>query len=204
MSKLDELVSLVKEVVTVKPNNNSTVKLTWSRELEQECRQFFSPHWSVWHSNVNIIHRPSFDVMSCRPILLASMALIGKSSLNLGSTTTLTVHVLVAYVSPDPVDNEDAKIWFSCVEEMVFTDDDICSDTEPNSPADDRSPAPNVLASLPKLKALQASYIVCLYQNWEGSDASKRRIRRHRFSTVVSVRLPFPYQLLRILSLNPT
>jgi hypothetical protein len=28
---------------------------------------------------------------------------------------------------------------------------------------------------------------VCLYQNWEGTDASKRRIRRYRYSTVVSV-----------------
>lgn len=90
-------------------------------------------------------------------------------------------------MSPDPVDNEDARMWFNCVEEMVFNDDDFCSDTEPNSPVDDRSPSPDVLASRPKLQALQASYIVCLYQNWEGSDASKRRIRRRRFSTVVSV-----------------
>lgn len=34
---------------------------------------------------------------------------------------------------------------------------------------------------------MQAAYIVCLYQNWEGSDQAKRRIRRHRFATLVSV-----------------
>lgn len=88
LSKLDDIVLLVKEVVTVKPNN-STVKLSWSAALEQECRRFFSParfarfielYWSVWHCNVNIIHRPSFDVVNCKPILLASMTLIGKSS----------------------------------------------------------------------------------------------------------------------------
>lgn len=89
-----------------------------------------------------------------------------------------------ACVSPDPADNEDAKVWFNCVEEMVFTDDDFCRDIEPSTEV--TSPT-SVLASRRKLQALQASYIVCLYQNWEGTDAGKRRIRRHRFSTVVSV-----------------
>jgi hypothetical protein len=70
---------------------------------------------------------------------------------------------------------------------MVFTDDDFCSDTEPGSPADDDTNPASALHCKRKLQALQASYIVCLYQNWEGSDTSKRRIRRHRFSTVVSV-----------------
>jgi hypothetical protein len=38
------------------------------------------------------------------------------------------------------------------------------------------------------VEAIQAAYIVCLYQNWEGGDASRRRIRRYRFSNLVSVR----------------
>ncbi|KAK1752718.1 hypothetical protein QBC47DRAFT_62099 [Echria macrotheca] len=171
--KLQKIVLLVKNVVTVKPNN-STVTLTWSPELEQRCIQFFSPYrfskfielyWSVWHPNVSIVHRPTFNPSTSKSILLAAMALIG------------------ACVSPDPVDNADARVWFNCVEEMVFTDDDFCSDVEPsNEPA-----PPSILGSWRKLQALQASYIVCLYQNWEGTDASKRRIRRHRFGTVVSV-----------------
>jgi hypothetical protein len=68
---------------------------------------------------------------------------------------------------------------------MVFTDDDFCSDVEPpdHTAAQDWS----ILHLWGKIQALQASYVVCLYQNWEGIDASKRRIRRHRFSTVVSV-----------------
>jgi hypothetical protein len=89
-----------------------------------------------------------------------------------------------ACVSPDPDDNEEAHMWFNCVEEMVFTDDDFCSDVEPSA---ETSPPVNKLADWRKLQALQAAYVVCLYQNWEGVDASKRRIRRHRFSTVVSV-----------------
>lgn len=89
-----------------------------------------------------------------------------------------------ACVSPDPDDNAEAHMWFNCVEEMVFTDDDFCSDVEPSTETNLQA---DTLTDWRKLQALQASYIVCLYQNWEGVDASKRRIRRHRFSTVVSV-----------------
>ncbi|KAK3335187.1 hypothetical protein B0T19DRAFT_349001, partial [Cercophora scortea] len=175
--KLQHVVLLIKDLVTVKPHN-STVTLTWSPALEQKCLHFFSPsrftrfldlYWSVWHPNICMIHRPSFDPTTCKSVLLAAMALIG------------------ACISPDPKDNEDARTWFNCVEEMVFTDADFCSDTEPGSPVDDAAAPTSVLGSRRKLQALQAAYVVCLYQNWEGSDASKRRIRRHRYGTVVSV-----------------
>jgi hypothetical protein len=77
-------------------------------------------------------------------------------------------------------DNEDARTWFNCVEEMVFIDDDFNSDmTYP--------PCGSMVAQRRKIQALQAAYIVCLYQNWEGTDASKSRIRRYRFATLVSV-----------------
>ncbi|KAK4465148.1 hypothetical protein QBC42DRAFT_303669 [Cladorrhinum samala] len=171
--KLQQIVLLIKNVVMVKPNN-STVTLTWSPALEQQCLQFFTPsrvakfielYWSIWHPNVNFLHRPTFDPAKTKSILLAGMALIG------------------ACVSPDVVDNEDARIWFNCVEEMVFTDDDFCrDDIESEMPSQAQA-----LANRRKLQALQAACVVCLYQNWEGTDASKRRIRRHRFSTVVSV-----------------
>jgi len=94
--KLQKIVLLVKNVVTVKPNN-SAVTLTWSSELEQKCIEFFSPYrfekfielyWSVWHPNVSIIHRPTFDPTTSKSILLASMALIGKRTLNAASFPT--------------------------------------------------------------------------------------------------------------------
>ncbi|RDL41437.1 uncharacterized protein BP5553_01416 [Venustampulla echinocandica] len=169
--KTSEIILLVKEVVTVKPRN-SAVTITWSLALEEKCSVFFSStnlrkflelYWAIWHPNVNFVHRPTFNPAGCKPILLASMALIG------------------ACVSPDPADNEDAKTWFNCVEEMVFIDDDFCSDTlstntAPFNPPWDRR----------KIEALQAAYMVVLYQNWEGTDASKRRMRRYRYSNVVS------------------
>ncbi len=91
-----------------------------------------------------------------------------------------------ACVSPDAADNIDARRWFNCVEEMVFGDDDFCKDIDPPSDDDIANPV-STIENRQKLQALQAAYIVCLYQNWEGVDPSKRRIRRHRFSTVVSV-----------------
>jgi hypothetical protein len=83
------------------------------------------------------------------------------------------------------VDIDDARMWFNCVEEMVFTDDDFCSDMDPPAFSDITVPV-GTSENRQKLQALQAAYHVCLYQNWEGTDAGKRRIRRHRFSTVVS------------------
>jgi hypothetical protein len=190
--KLQQVVSLVKNVVTVKPKN-SAVTLTWSTALEQKCLDFFSPtrfakfielYWSVWHPNVDLLHRPSFDPTSAKSILLAAMALVGKYHERASYCNILTM--TGACASPDPADNEDAKMWFNCVEEMVFTDDDFCRDIDPPAEIDIESPVSTV-DNQRKLQALQAAYIVCLYQNWEGTDASKRRIRRHRFSTVVSV-----------------
>lgn len=83
-------------------------------------------------------------------------------------------------MSPDEEDTRNVRLWFNCVEEASFADDDFNRDPLlPFEPTRDT----------PKLQALQAAYMVCLYQNWEGTDTSKKRIRRHRFSTVLSVSL---------------
>ena len=82
-----QITLLVQEVITMKPRN-STVTLTWSHTLEQICLQFFSPfnlrkylemYWTIWHPNVNFVHRLTFDPVTCKSVLLASMAIIGRS-----------------------------------------------------------------------------------------------------------------------------
>ncbi len=186
--KTQEITFLVKEVVTVKPRN-SAVAMTWSSSLEERCSVFFSPmnlqkylelYWAIWHPNVNFVHRPTFNPIVCKSILLASMALIGECySFPVGPSLT----VPGACVSPDPADIEAAKTWFNCIEEMVFIDDDFCSDTL----CTDTAPF-NPLLNRRKIEALQAAYMVVLFQNWEGTDASKRRMRRYRYSNIVSVR----------------
>ncbi|PTD06354.1 hypothetical protein FCULG_00011714 [Fusarium culmorum] len=167
----------IKEIVTTKPRN-SVVELEWSPILEQICIQFFSPqnlrkfltlYWHIWHPNVNFVHRPTFEPVKAKSTLVATMALIGAS------------------VSPDPTENEKAKMWFNCVEEMIFTDEDFCHDPEDNRGA----PIFNFATDISRIQALQAAYMVCLYQGWEGTEASKRRIRRFRFSTVISMARDF-------------
>ncbi|KAL4960076.1 uncharacterized protein BDV14DRAFT_211935 [Aspergillus stella-maris] len=168
--KTHHIMLLVKEVVTIKPRN-SAVSLDWSPVLEQMCLEFFSPsnlqryldlYWAFWHPNVNIVHRPSFNAVQAKPAVLATMAVIG------------------ACVSPDLVDNDNAQVWFNCVEELVFIDEDF------NSNFSFSSGSGNFGAYRSKIQALQAAYMVCLYQTWEGDDASKRRVRRNRFATLVS------------------
>lgn len=88
-----------------------------------------------------------------------------------------------ACVAPSPVDEAHARVWFECVEETVFGDEDFCFET----PALE-SQEPNHRSQKPMVEAIQAAYLVCLYQNWEGGGASRRRIRRYRFNNLVSVR----------------
>lgn len=170
--KSHEIITSVKDIVLNK-SKNSCVSFPWSTTVQDICVRFFSPmnirkylyfYWAIWHPNVNIVHKPTFDPSSSKPELIAAMSLIG------------------ACVSPEPTDLEGAKRWFNCVEEMVFNDDDFCDDT----PAPVCRDTGEMKWRQAKLRALQASYMVCLYQNWEGTSSSKRRIRRYRYSTVVA------------------
>lgn len=182
--KTHQILHFIKDVVMVKPRNSS-VTLDWSSSLQQSCLQFFSPanlrkylglYWAIWHPNVNFIHRPSFDSTSAKPTVLAAMTLLGRLF------SVLNVHMADwtgACMSPETSDNEDARMWFNCVEELVFTDEDF------NSDFTSAASCPTLHRNI--VQALQAAYMVCLYQNWEGSDASKRRIRRCRFASLVSV-----------------
>lgn len=86
--KTHQILLLIKDIVMVKPRN-SAVSFDWSPGLQQSCLQFFSPsnlrkflglYWAIWHPNVNFVHRPSFDPGLSKPALLATMAVIGRSS----------------------------------------------------------------------------------------------------------------------------
>lgn len=85
--KTHQLLLLIKDIVRVKPRN-SAVTLDWSPGLQNACLQFFSPsnlrkflglYWAIWHPNVNFVHRASFDPLTAKPAILATMALIGGS-----------------------------------------------------------------------------------------------------------------------------
>lgn len=82
-----EIYHLAKEVVLAK-SRNSVVTFDWSPTIERMCLQFFAPrnlqkflglYWAVWYPNVNFVHRPTFELRSAKPTLLAVMAVIGEN-----------------------------------------------------------------------------------------------------------------------------
>lgn len=191
--KIHQIVLRARDTVMSKPRN-SAITVDWSPQLEQKCLDFFSPtnvrkflalYWAIWHPNIDVIHRPTFDPATCKLTLLAAMSIIGKPWPSLAEDIWDMTNGdgIGACISPDPADNDNARLWFNCIEEMVFNDDDLGSETLYTLDTGVLIPA----TQKRKVQALQAAYFVCLFQNWEGTDASKQRIRRYRYSTVVSV-----------------
>ena len=76
-----------------------------------------------------------------------------------------------------------AQVWFDLVEDLVYSDaafdDQDISNTWKEPTDTDRRGA--------HLQTLQAAYCVCLYQTWEGSKRSKRRVLRQRSNDLVYV-----------------
>lgn len=158
---------------------NKTGTDYWSPFLEGECVDFFQPanlhrfleyFWALWYPNAPTIHKPSFDATTAPHTLLAAMALIGAS------------------LSPHEDDNSRAKLWFDVVEKIVFHDETTYN-------LEEATCIPFPLECLEsRLRALQASYAVCLFQNWEGRQASRGRIRRKRYGMVIALaRALLPY-----------
>ncbi|KAK6384966.1 hypothetical protein LTS17_002529 [Exophiala oligosperma] len=161
----NEITSLIRKVIVVK-SRRSIVTHEWTPLLHHMSLRFFSPpqirkylslYWAFWHPQVNFLHRPTFDVLASKSILVATMTLIE--------------------------DRDNAKMWFNCIEELVFTDDDLLGDSDFSVEYGSK----HFSSSRNKIQALQAAYMVLLFQNWEGIDKSRRRARRERFSTLVSV-----------------
>ncbi|KAL2839346.1 hypothetical protein BJY01DRAFT_237136 [Aspergillus pseudoustus] len=168
----NKLVCGLKEVAT-KPSPGSSINLTWSSFIENVCIEFFSPpnvrrylvyFWSFWYPNCPIIHKPSFDVYNTPYTLLLSMALIGSS------------------FAPEEGTSRNARLWFDCAEELIFADEHFRRAVSTG----DRTTG-DFHIRRDAVKALQAAYLMCLLQNWEGDANSKRRIRRVRFSMVTSI-----------------
>lgn len=158
------------KVATQHRNSGSPITFDWSTLIEQICVQFFSPpnikkyllfFWSFWYPNCPIIHKPTFDIHNAPHTLLVPMLLIGAS------------------LSPDESVKRNAKLWFSSAEEMAFAEEHFqysITTRGENHPPKRKT-----------LQALQAAYLICLLQNWEGDNNSKQRIRCYRYSMVIAV-----------------
>jgi hypothetical protein len=131
---------------------------------------FLQLYWSRWSFNCPIIHKPSFDLTKVPTIMVFVIILIG------------------ALMSPNPEDSLNARMWLDIAEEAVFRHPILWGETQ--GPSEEGSEA----SLREKLNILQSAFLICVLQNWEGSDAARKRIRHQQFSAVVSVgfRLKFP------------
>lgn len=140
---------------------------------------FFSPEnilhfvdifWDRWNPHCLIFHRPTFNIETCPPLLLANMVLMG------GCTSSYKA------------DRRIAKSLLDIAEELVFS--------QPMFSTATRTVASKGIANvgdteerihLIQISTLQATYLICIMQKWEGSDGSKIRIQRDQFTKFVSV-----------------
>ncbi|KIY01584.1 uncharacterized protein Z520_03136 [Fonsecaea multimorphosa CBS 102226] len=122
-----------------------------------QLRKFLDIYWKKWYPNWPTIHRPLFDPLRTPSILIAAMTIMGACH----STTSQ--------------DCADSKLWANVVEKLVF--DELEQIKGGPCEVDRRN----------MIKLLQAACIMCIYQHWNGTNSSKKRIRRQRFVTLVSV-----------------
>ncbi|EWG44749.1 hypothetical protein FVEG_15716 [Fusarium verticillioides 7600] len=171
--KTREIVSIIKSRMT-RTRSCSNSGIEWSPVVEQACLDFFSPYnlhsflrlfWSGWYPNSPIIHKPTFDSETEPAGLIASMAVLG------------------ACLSSDANDCVRAMAWLTPVEEVVFADNILYDD----SIVATSDLVGDEVVAWDKLKALHAAYFICIAQNWEGSKEGRQRVRKYRYSRVVSV-----------------
>ncbi|EXJ55240.1 hypothetical protein A1O7_08166 [Cladophialophora yegresii CBS 114405] len=133
---------------------------------ELSCHEFFSPrrlriyldlYWTMWYPNWPTIHRPQFDPLRASSLLLASMAIIGACHSN------------------DPAERSASDFWSDTVEKWASRELDRVHVT--GSAVDRRT----------SVQTVQAACIICIYQNWNGTNESKRRMRRQFFAAVAGV-----------------
>jgi len=171
----ESIVAILKDA-TLHKAKGSKISITWSASAEATCYHFFSPpvlernldlFWSCWNPNCPIIHQPTFSNARSWPGLVAAMAVLG------------------ACLSPHHSDRAYASLWFNSLEEAIFGDEILLDDSISVAHGTEARGE----EAYRRLEAIQAAYLVCLVQNWEGSKPNKRRIRSQRYPTVLAVRL---------------
>ncbi|KAL4963141.1 Zn(II)2Cys6 transcription factor [Aspergillus stella-maris] len=132
-----------------------------------EWFSFFSPvnvahyldlFWSRWYQHCPIVHKATFALGGCSPLLLATMILIG------------------ACMSSPSSDHDTARQFLDVIEEVIFSHSLFME--SPRVGASNE----NLLQTRENIQVLQATCFMCLLQKWEGSSTAKLRMQRHRFT----------------------
>ncbi|KIX05259.1 uncharacterized protein Z518_06131 [Rhinocladiella mackenziei CBS 650.93] len=138
------------------PSKDSQIEMFNPFNLERFTQLF----WDRWYFNCPILHRPSFDISTARIETIFVLALTG------------------ALMSSNTEDLKNARSWLDIVE-IVFQHP-LLSGPKTNSGSQDSEGSLHE-----RLDIIQSGLMICVLQNWEGSDAAQTRIRRQRFSAIV-------------------
>ena len=144
-------------------NDLSSSQIPYSRLIG--LKEFFSAdhllrsfrfYWSDWHPNLPIIHPSTFTFESAAAPLIATMAVIG------------------ACHSTDRQERANSKVYYDMLERYVFVH---------LSSFRGRVLEGKSLRAI--VQALQAAYLVLIYQSWDGEHAARLSVRRKRFAQMV-------------------
>lgn len=136
---------------------------------------FFSPEhvihsldifWDRWYPHCPILHRPTFRAEECSPLLLANMVLMG------GCTAS------------SEADRQIAISLLDVAETIVFSQAIFSTAATRQGMAKNQNDNECLTADI---SVLQATYLICIMQKWEGNEESKVRIQRDQFTRYVSV-----------------
>ncbi|KAI0101169.1 hypothetical protein F4814DRAFT_432445 [Daldinia grandis] len=125
----------------------------------EEMPKLLALFWERWYPHCPIVHRSSFNLAFAHPLLVMAMVLLG------------------AVMSPFPQHREQGRLLLDSAENALFGSKVFCCEGYRNVDEVHNSGA---------VATFQAAYFICIMQKWEGNEVAKQRIRRYRFTTLVS------------------
>ncbi|OTB15251.1 hypothetical protein K445DRAFT_318086 [Daldinia sp. EC12] len=124
-----------------------------------EMPKLLAIFWERWYPHCPIVHRPTFNLAFAHPFLVMTMVLLG------------------AVMSPIAQHREQGKFLLDSAEKAVFSSKVF--DCEGYKDIDE-------VHNSGAVATFQAAFFVCIMQKWEGNEAAKQRIRRYKFTTLVT------------------
>lgn len=161
--KIYKIWDLFRSIIDGVPNRSLSMIEVKKHFSCENLSRFLDLFWDRWYPHCPIIHRPTFEIGKCSPLLLLSMLLIGSIT------------------SSDSQEHLQASTFLDTVEELVFAHP-IFGDT-PDIVDKQGIPDHEIIS------ILQATYFICIMQKWEGNENAKLRIQRSRFTDFVAVRM---------------
>ncbi|KAK9380274.1 uncharacterized protein V2V93DRAFT_381205 [Kockiozyma suomiensis] len=131
--------------------------------LTAENVKMFAHHFfQFWQPHVCVLHPPTFDINSASLPLLLTVALVGSLY------STSEDHIAAA------------RNLLDGAEEFVFTSDAFLA------LAGKYGQSEMLVETHEHLEAIQAAYLMCIVQSFNGTIEAQRHVRRQRFGEVVS------------------